>query len=169
MTVLAVPAAAVSAFFVAVVIARRIHDTFKDRWSAKRLDRVSAIVCFVLLGSPAYAMLALGDFLPLYALMLHIGIGCFYALVVMTGIANYIEGFVLATILCVLLLFLIPVIMTLRSIDRSNKSTTAPILTPLFGHQKRDILCMIDCNRRTVAAQRPHIKSVNGRARRSRS
>ena len=151
MTVLAVPATSVAAFFVAVAIASRIHETFKDRWSEKRIDLFSAAVCLVLLGAPAYTMLALGGCLPVHALMLHLGIGCFYAFVVLTGVGNYIEGFVLATIVCLLLLFLIPVGTKLRSIDHSHGSTSAPIFSQLFGHLSRDILCVTDLKCRAVA------------------
>ena len=140
MIVLAVPAAGVAAFFIAIVIACRIHEAFKDRWSAKRIDRVSALVCFVLLGSPAYAMLAIGGWSLLQALMLHLGIGCFYALVVLAGVANYVEGFVLAVILSILLLFLIPVVTKPRVIDDVRRSSTVSKSMQLSAHPCLDIL-----------------------------
>jgi len=151
MVILAVPAAGVAAFFVALLIACRIHEAFKNLWSAKRIDHVSVAVCFVLLGFPAYVMMAFDGCSLLHALMLHLGIGCVYVFVVLAGVANYVEGLALAIILSILLLFLIPVAAKLRSADDIRRSSAVFRSMQLSAHSCLDILGTIRGRRGRIA------------------
>lgn len=103
MGLLATLAAGAGSFFVAMLAAFKIHDVFKDRWTARRIDLVSASLCCALLGLPAYAMASFDGFSFAHAGTLHLVVGLLFAVIVLVGILNWCEGFVLATVVCILL------------------------------------------------------------------
>ncbi len=122
-------AAGIASFFVAVAVACKIHAVFTNRWTDKRINVVSAVFCFALIGSSAYTMAAFNVFSFVIAVAIHLGVGCVFVAIVLLGVMNYVEGFVLATIFCILISILVPAIqkaVTPMNAERKQPSIGRP-------------------------------------------
>ncbi len=122
MSILTAVAAGIASFFVAVVMAFKIQDAFADRWTDRRINVVSVDFCFVFTGSPAYTMAAFDVFSLVITVAIHLGVGCAFAAIVLFGMLNYVEGFVLAIIFCILISILVP---ALQKVRERRAQTTA--------------------------------------------
>lgn len=59
-------------------------------------------------------MASFNDFSLSIAVTIHLGLGCFFLGIVLLRLLNYVEGFVLSTIFCILISFLVPAIQKAR-------------------------------------------------------
>ena len=110
MLFVAIVAAGFASFILVLAVARALYRVLNDRWTEKSIDRASALFCLVVVGSPAYAMAAFSSTSFVTAATIHFSVGCLFVAVFALSILNHVEGFLLATVLCILISILGPTV-----------------------------------------------------------
>jgi hypothetical protein len=96
-------AVGLASFILVLAVAQALHRSLKDRWTEKGIDRGSAFFCLVVVGSPAYATAAFSPCSFVVAAAIHFVVGSLFVGVFALSILNWVEGFLLATVICILI------------------------------------------------------------------